>query len=163
MFGRSDDDNSVLGWSSDRDVDDVDIFKGPGALQRAERSTFGGGDLNKFSRMAGTFGGMLSKAGGFKPYDEKEEAFKELLRRPFGGDPISGKTSRLAGGITMTTPPAFSPIITPGGVGQQGRSTGQRIAGAAGGALSGAATGAAFGPVGAVVGGGIGLLGGLFG
>ena len=78
MFGRSDDDNSVLGWSSDRDVDDVDIFKGPGALQRAERSTFGGGDLNKFSRMAGTFGGMLSKAGGFKPYDEKEEAFKAL-------------------------------------------------------------------------------------
>jgi len=161
MFGRSDDDDSVIGWSSDRDVDDVDIFKGPGALERAERSTFGGGDLNKFSRMAGTFGGMLSKAGGFKPYDEKTEAFKNLLRTPFGGDPISGKTTRLAGGLTMTTPPAFSPIITPGVAGPQGRSTGQRIAGAAGGALQGAATGSAFGPVGAVVGGGIGLLGGL--
>lgn len=115
-------------------------------------------DENKFTRFAGE---VLK--GGFQPYDENKEYMKSLLNTPFGGDPISGKTTRLAGGLTMTTPPAFSPIITPGGGGYQGKSTGQQIAGAAGGALSGFQAGAATGiphlaGIGAIVGG----IGGLF-
>ena len=116
-------------------------------------------DENKFTR----FAGELAK-GGFQPYDENEEYMKSLLNRPFGGGAIPGSTQRLAGGLTMTTPAAFEPIITPGGGGYQGRSTGQRIAGAAGGALSGFQAGAATGiphlaGIGAIVGG----IGGLFG
>ena len=135
---------------------------------------FKGRDSNKFSRMAGAFGDMLQKAGGFKPYDEDKEYMKSLLNRPFGGGSIPGSTQRLASGLTMSMPPAFAPIITPaGGVGgYQGRSTGQRIAGAAMGALSGAGAGAALGAkigtaaapgIGTAIGAGIGLLGGLFG
>ena len=57
----------------------------------------------------------------------------------------------------MLYPDSFDPIVFPGGpAAPQGKSTGQRIAGAGMGALSGFARG---GPVGAVVGG----LGGLFG
>ena len=63
----------------------------------------------------------------------------------------------------MYTPDRMGPLVIGGGAAPQERSTGQRIAGAAGGALSGAATGSAFGPVGSVVGGAIGGLGGLFG
>lgn len=116
-------------------------------------------DENKFTR----FAGELAK-GGFQPYDENKEYMKSLLNRPFGGGAIPGSTQRLAGGLTMTTPAAFEPIITPGGGGYQGRSTGQRIAGAAGGALSGFQAGAATGiphlaGIGAIVGG----IGGLFG
>ena len=115
-------------------------------------------DKDKFTR----FAGELAK-GGFQPYDENKEYMKSLLNRPFGGGAIPGSTQRLAGGLTMTTPAAFEPIITPGGGGYQGRSTGQRIAGAAGGALSGFQAGAATGiphlaGIGAVVGG----IGGLF-
>ena len=116
-------------------------------------------DKDKFTR----FAGELAK-GGFQPYDENKEYMKSLLNRPFGGGAIPGSTQRLAGGLTMTTPAAFEPIITPGGGGYQGRSTGQRIAGAAGGALSGFQAGAATGiphlaGIGAIVGG----IGGLFG
>ena len=116
-------------------------------------------DENKFTR----FAGELAK-GGFQPYDENKEYMKSLLNRPFGGGAIPGSTQRLAGGLTMTTPAAFEPIITPGGGGYQGRSTGQRFAGAAGGALSGFQAGAATGiphlaGIGAIVGG----IGGLFG
>lgn len=124
-----------------------------------------GKDDNKFSRMAGAFGGLLQKAGGFQPYDEKSEYMKSLLSRPFGGRAIPGSTQRLAGGLTMTRPAAFEPIITPGGGGgYQGRSTGQQIAGAASGAFQGFQAGAATGiphlaGIGAVVGG----IGGLFG
>ena len=165
MFGRSDDDTSVIGWSSDRDVNDVDIFKGPGALGRAERSTFGTGG-SKLRMMSDIFN--QGRKSGFQPYDEKDEYFKELLKRPFGGRGIPGSTQRLAGGLTMSMPRAFEPIITPGGGGgYQGKSTGQRIAGAAGGALSGAASGAAMGSVaglpGAAVGAVLGGIGGFFG
>ena len=118
-------------------------FKGGSEM----RDAFKGGGDNKFSRMAGAFGGLLQKAGGFQPYDADKEAMRDLLKRPFGGGAIPGSTQRLAGGLTMSMPPAFEPIITPGGGGgYQGRSTGQRIAGAAGGALSGAATGSASDP-----------------
>ena len=129
-----------------------------GGSQMADAFKSGGND--KF-RLAGTLGSLLQGGGGFQPYDADKEAMRDLMRRPFGGGSIPGSTQRLAGGLTMTLPRAFEPIITPGGGGYQGPPTGQRIAGAAGGALSGAATGAAFGPVGALVGGGIGLLGGL--
>ena len=123
----------------------------------------GGGD-DKFSRMAGTLGGLLKGQGGFQPYDEKSEYMKSLLSRPFGGRGIPGSTQRLAGGLTMSTPRAFEPIITPGVAGPQGKSTGQRIAGAAGGALQGAAMGSAIMPgVGTALGAIAGGLGGLFG
>ena len=125
---------------------------------------FKSGGNDKFSRMAGSFGGLLQKAAGFQPYDEDKEAMKELMRRPFGGGSIPGSTQRLAGGLTMTLPRAFEPIITPGGGGSQGPSTGQRIAGAAGGALQGAAMGSAIMPgVGTALGAIAGGLGGLFG
>ena len=125
----------------------------------------GGKDDNKFSRMAGTLGGLLKgEGGGFQPYDEKSEYMKSLLSRPFGGRGIPGSTQRLAGGLTMSLPRAFEPIITPGVPGPQGRSTGQRIAGAAGGALQGAAMGSAIMPgVGTALGAIAGGLGGLFG
>jgi hypothetical protein len=162
MFGRSDDDTSVIGWSSDRDVNDVDIFKGPGALGRAERSTFGTGG-SKLRMMSDIFD-QGRKKGGFQPYDEKDEYFKELLKRPFGGRGIPGSTQRLAGGLTMSMPRAFEPIITPGGGGgYQGKSTGQRFAGAASGALSGAAAGSAVPGIGTALGAVLGGIGGFLG
>ena len=127
-------------------------------------------DENKFTRFAGD---LAKEFGGFQPYDAKSEYLKGLLKRPFGGGAIPGSSTRLGGGLSLTRPPAFAPIITPaGGVGgPQGRSTGQRIAGAAMGALSGAGAGAALGakvgsiggPLGTAIGAGVGLLGGLFG
>ena len=127
-------------------------------------------DENKFTRFAGD---LAKEFGGFQPYDAKSEYLKDLLKRPFGGGAIPGSSTRLGGGLSLTRPPAFAPIITPaGGVGgPQGRSTGQRIAGAAMGALSGAGAGAALGakvgsiggPLGTAIGAGVGLLGGLFG
>ena len=129
-------------------------------------------DENKFTRFAGDLAKEFG--GGFQPYDAKSEYLKGLLKRPFGGGAIPGSSTRLGGGLSLTRPPAFAPIITPaGGVGgPQGRSTGQRIAGAAMGALSGAGAGAALGAkigtaaapgIGTAIGAGIGLLGGLFG
>ena len=91
--------------------------------------------------MAGAFGGLPQKAGGFQPYDADKEAMRDLLKNSglleYGGA-IPGSTQRLAGGLTMSMPPAFEPIMTPGGGGgYQGRSTGQRIAGALRVVLSG--------------------------
>tara|TARA_A100001515_G_C4478117_1_gene179129 strand:- start:43 stop:531 length:489 start_codon:yes stop_codon:yes gene_type:complete len=159
MFGRSDDDDSVTYFDTDMDVNDSKVYKGQGALDRAVKDNFGG--VNKW-RMASDIFNQARK-GGFQPYDEKGEYFKELLRTPFGGRGIPGSTQRLAGGLTMSMPRAFEPIITPGGGGgYQGKSTGQRIAGVAGGALSGAAAGSAIPGIGTAIGAGIGALGGLF-
>jgi hypothetical protein len=120
----------------------------------------------KYADMAKLFGDSFG-GGGFKNYDPSAEAFEALARKPFGGRSIPGSTTRLAGGLTMSTPRAFEPIVTPGvGGGYQGKSTGQRFAGAAMGGLQGAATGAAIGaaggPIGAGAGALIGALGGFF-
>ncbi|REJ63309.1 MAG: hypothetical protein DWQ21_03485 [Bacteroidetes bacterium] len=159
MFGRSDDDDSVTYFDTDMDVNDSKIYKGQGALDRAIKDNFGG---NKW-RMASEIFNQGRKSG-FQPYDEKDEYFKELLKRPFGGGAIPGSTQRLAGGLTMSMPRAFEPIITPGGGGgYQGKSTGQRLAGAAGGALSGAAAGSAVPGIGTALGAVLGGIGGFIG
>jgi hypothetical protein len=119
----------------------------------------------KYADMAKLFGDSFG--GGFKNYDPQAAAFEALAKKPFGGRSIPGSTTRLAGGLTMSTPRAFEPIVTPGaGGGYQGKSTGQRLAGAAMGGLQGAATGASIGaaggPIGAGAGALIGALGGFF-
>ncbi len=169
MFGRRDDDDSVTTWNSDMDVNDSRSFNGPGALNRAINSEFGSKT------------GFLESAGGlvkevFKNAEkrrERESVMDALFNKkgnPFGGAGLAGRTTSLAdGSLTQISPDAFEPIVFPGGGGMVsgGKSTGQRLAGAATGALSGAATGAslgsAAGPFGTAIGAGIGLLGGLFG
>ena len=151
------------------DVNDSRSFNGPGALNRAINSEFGSKT------------GFLESAGGlvkevFKNAEkrrERESVMDALFNKkgnPFGGAGLAGRTTSLAdGSLTQISPDAFEPIVFPGGGGMVsgGKSTGQRLAGAATGALSGAATGAslgsAAGPFGTAIGAGIGLLGGLFG
>lgn len=121
-------------------------------------------------------GGFLEQIGGLakqqldrsekrRERDEMIAAYSRLAQQPFGGAGLAGRQFTLGdGSLTQINPDTFEPIVIPGGgAGVAGRSSGQRIAGAATGALSGAATGSAFGPVGTAVGAGIGLLGGLFG
>ena len=106
--------------------------------------------------------------------DAAAEYYRELARRPFSASSRSGRSETLGdGSLTALYPDTFEPIVMPGGGGAVvgGKSTGQRIAGAATGALSGAASGAALGAklgsavpgIGTAIGAGIGLLGGLFG
>ena len=134
-------------------------FRDPSASSRYQS----GPDWQKYSNFANQVLGPFS--GQRKAGDAMSEYYKELARRPFGGGKSSGRSETLAdGSLTALYPDSFEPIIFPGGGGAVGgRSTGQRLAGAATGALSGAASGSAFGPVGTAVGAGIGLLGGLFG
>ena len=90
-------------------------------------------------------------------------------QQPFGGAGLAGRSIQLGdGSLTQINPDTFEPIVIPGGGAgvAGGRSTGQRIAGAATGALSGAATGAGSKILpgwGTAIGAGIGGLGGLFG
>lgn len=125
--------------------------------------------------------GGLEQVGGaareflknFEKKRERESVMDALFNKkgsPFGGAGLSGRTTSLAdGSLTQISPDSFAPIVFPGGGGMVsgGKSTGQRLAGAATGALSGAATGAGMGSVlglpGAAVGAVIGGLGGLFG
>ena len=115
------------------------------------------------------FGGLakqqLERSEKRRERDEMIAAYSRLAAQPFGGAGLAGRQFTLGdGSLTQINPDTFEPIVIPGGgAGVAGRSSGQRIAGAATGALSGAATGSAFGPVGTAVGAGIGLLGGLFG
>ena len=164
MFGRDDDDDSVRTWSSDRDVNDSNVFRGPGALNRAINSEFRPKT------------GFLEAAGGLTKQvfenAEKRRTRENLMRalkrpaQPFGGAGLAGRSFSLGdGSLTQINPDTFEPIVIPGGgAGVAGRSTGQRIAGAAGGAFQGFRAGAETGlphmaGIGAIVGG----LGGLFG
>ena len=115
------------------------------------------------------FGGLakqqLERSEKRRERDEMIAAYSRMAAQPFGGAGLAGRQFTLGdGSLTQINPDTFEPIVIPGGgAGVAGRSSGQRIAGAATGALQGAATGSAFGPVGTAVGAGIGLLGGLFG
>lgn len=106
-------------------------------------------------------GGMGSYGQGSYTPKEKDpkDPYEALAKRPLTVGTKSGRSVTVGdGSLQMLYPDSFDPIVFPGGSGSvpQGKSTGQRIAGAGMGALSGFAAG---GPVGAVVGG----LGGLFG
>ena len=120
------------------------------------------GGLEQAGNLAKQF---LQKSEKRRERDEMIAAYSRLAAQPFGGAGLAGRQFTLGdGSLTQINPDTFEPIVIPGGgAGVAGRSSGQRIAGAATGALSGAATGSAFGPVGTAVGAGIGLLGGLFG
>ena len=129
-FGRDDDDDSVRYYDTDGNTA---TYRGPNALGRATRDNFG-------SR-----GGFLEQAGGLanqvlrnaQKRDERDAFIRALRGRaqPFGGRGMSGNTMSLAdGSLTQVNPPSFEPIVIPGGGGAVGgRSTGQRIAGAASG------------------------------
>ena len=139
-------------------------FRDPSASSRYQS----GPDWQKYSNFANQVLGPFS--GQRKAGDGMSEYYKELARRPFGGGKSSGRSETLAdGSLTALYPDSFEPIVFPGGGGGAvgGKSTTQRLAGAATGALSGAAAGAGAGSVlglpGAAVGAVIGGLGGLFG
>jgi|TARA_R100001510_G_C7525856_1_gene119398 hypothetical protein len=169
-FGRDDDDDSVRYYDTDGNEA---TYKGPGSLDRAIKGNFG-----SKTGFLETAGGLVKEV--FKNAEKRRDR-DNLLRalqrpaQPFGGAGLAGRSFQLGdGSLTQINPDTFAPIVIPGGgagmVG--GRSTGQRIAGAATGALSGAASGAAIGAklgtaaapgIGTAIGAGIGLLGGLFG
>jgi len=164
MFGRRDDDNSVRTWNSDMDVNDSNVYRGPGALDRAVKNEFG-----PKTGFLETAGGLVQEV--FKNAEKRRDR-DNLLRalqrpaQPFGGAGLAGRSFQLGdGSLTQINPDTFEPIVIPGGgAGVAGRSGGQRIAGAATGALSGAAAGSKILPGwGTAIGAGIGALGGLFG
>ena len=139
----------------------------------SSNSFFNPTNLRNFSNAANQLLGPFT--GQRKAGDGLSEYYRELARRPFSASSRSGRSETLGdGSLTALYPDTFEPIVMPGGGGAVvgGKSTGQRIAGAATGALSGAASGAALGAkfgtaaapgIGTAIGAGIGLLGGLFG
>ncbi|REJ61475.1 MAG: hypothetical protein DWQ21_09845 [Bacteroidetes bacterium] len=125
------------------------------------------GGLEQFGNLAKQ---QLEKSEKRRERDEMIAAYSRMAAQPFGGAGLAGRQFTLGdGSLTQINPDTFEPIVIPaGGAGVAGgRSTGQRLAGAATGALGGAAAGAKFGSVlglpGAAVGAVIGGLGGLFG
>ena len=125
------------------------------------------GGLEQAGNLAKEF---LQKSEKRRERDEMIAAYSRMRAQPFGGAGLAGRQFTLGdGSLTQINPDTFEPIVIPaGGAGVAGgRSTGQRLAGAATGALGGAATGAqigaAGGPIGAGVGALIGALGGFFG
>jgi len=135
---------------------------------KSDNDFFSPGNLEKYSKFADKVLGPFT--GQRKAGDGLSEYYKELARRPFVGGKSTGRSETLAdGSLTALYPDSFEPIIFPGGGGGAvgGKSTTQRLAGAATGALSGAATGASIGaaggPIGAGAGALIGALGGFFG
>ena len=121
------------------------------------------GGLEQAGNLAKEF---LQKSEKRRERDEMIAAYSRMAAQPFGGAGLAGRQFTLGdGSLTQINPDTFEPIVIPGGgAGVAGRSTGQRIAGAATGALSGAAAGSKILPgVGTAIGAGIGLLGGLFG
>jgi len=125
------------------------------------------GGLEQAGNLAKEF---LQKSEKRRERDEMIAAYSRMAAQPFGGAGLAGRQFTLGdGSLTQINPDTFEPIVIPGGGAgvAGGRSTGQRLAGAATGALSGAATGAGMGSVlglpGAAVGAVIGGLGGLFG
>ena len=120
------------------------------------------GGLEQAGNLAKQF---LEKSEKRRQRDEMIAAYSRMAAQPFGGAGLAGRQFTLGdGSLTQINPDTFEPIVIPGGgAGVAGKSSGQRIAGAATGALGGAKVGSAFGPVGTAIGAGIGLLGGLFG
>ena len=125
------------------------------------------GGLEQAGNLAKQF---LEKSEKRRERDEMIAAYSRLAAQPFGGAGLAGRQFTLGdGSLTQINPDTFEPIVIPGGGAgvAGGKSTGQRLAGAATGALGGAATGAkigaAGGPIGAGVGALVGALGGFFG
>ena len=149
-------------------VADLKFRPAGGSSDFYKAATSSSGDTDKKGFLEG-FGGLakqqLERSEKRRERDEMIAAYSRMAAQPFGGAGLAGRQFTLGdGSLTQINPDTFEPIVIPGGgAGVAGRSSGQRIAGAATGALSGAATGSAFGPVGTAVGAGIGLLGGLFG
>jgi hypothetical protein len=112
-----------------------------------EGATYLGNRLQDLGGVGGQLGAAQRRAGE--------------INQGYGN--FGGRSEQVGDGMYMYTPDRMGPMVIGGGAAPQERSTGQRIAGAAGGALSGAAAGSTFGPVGTAVGGAIGGLGGLFG
>ena len=119
---------------------------------------------SKASRDSATNFAKMFAAGmgsyGQGSYTPKEkDSYEALAKRPLTVGSNKGRSVTVGdGSLQMLYPDSFDPIVFPGGSGSvpQGKSTGQRLAGAGMGALQGFSAG---GPIGAVVGG----LGGLFG
>ena len=154
-FGRDDDDDSVRYYDTDGNEA---TYKGPGSLDRAIKGNFG-----PKTGFLETAGGLVKEV--FKNAEKRRDR-DNLLRalqrpaQPFGGAGLAGRSFQLGdGSLTQINPDTFEPIVIPGGgAGVAGRSTGQRIAGAASGALSGFQAGAQTGiphlaGIGAIVGG----------
>ena len=77
---------------------------------------------------------------------------------------FGGRSEQVGEGMYMYTPDRMGPLVIGGGAAPEERSTGQRIAGAAGGALTGAAAGSKLMPgVGTAIGGALGGISGFFG
>jgi hypothetical protein len=104
-------------------------------------------------------GGSSYRQGAYTPRSSASDYYEALSRRPLTVGSGSGRSTTVGdGSLSILYPDTFDPIVFPGGSGSvpQGKSTGQRLAGAALGAGAGFVSG---GPVGAVIGG----LGSLFG
>lgn len=114
----------------------------------------GSGDWTKGAQFLGSF---LSKMGDKDKYRTQAEFSGP---RPLGY-PSFGQAGQVLENLGVVFPQQAAPIFIPGV--QEGKGTGQRIAGGLGGALSGAATGAAFGPIGAIGGALIGGFSGAMG
>ncbi len=123
-------------------------FFNPSKASRDSATNF----LKMFTGGMGSYG-----QGSYTP--KEKDPYEELAKRPLTVGSNKGRSVTVGdGSLQMLYPDSFDPIVFPGGSGSvpQGKSTGQRIAGAGMGALQGFS---AFGPIGAVAGG----LGGLFG
>ena len=172
--------NAPSGFFSDEQIKAITPKFRPagGSSDFYKAATSSSGDTDKKGFLEG-FGGLakqqLERSEKRRERDEMIAAYSRMAAQPFGGAGVAGRQFSLGdGSLTQINPDTFEPIVIPaGGAGVAGgRSTGQRIAGAATGALGGAATGAAIGAkigtaaapgIGTAIGAGIGLLGGLFG
>ena len=139
MFGRSDDDDSVLGWSSDRDVNDTDRFSGPGALDRAEKATFG--PQSNFFSSSATKAGVNFLDNYLKNLDKQRRTDprtgEEKEKSPLA---MAASSSQLASGLTEQRDP-FYMMKTGGKFIPGSKGIGERLAGAAVGFAKGAMTG----------------------
>lgn len=111
---------------------------------------------------AGYFGNRLMDLGGVGGRKGAAQRKAGEIMQGYGN--FGGRSEQVGDGMYMYTPDRMGPLIIGGGAASEERSTGQRIAGAAGGALSGAAAGSTIMPgVGTAIGGALGGISGFFG
>jgi hypothetical protein len=132
-------------WGNRFDVDTVKS-KGSGKTNWAGIGRFAGDALSSFGKSSGNRDPYGFSYGRFTPGE-------------FGG----GGGGKVLDNLGVIYPQQVGPTFIPGTFGEEGKSTGSRIAGGLGGALRGAATGAAFGPIGIAAGALIGGASGAFG
>ena len=128
----------------------------PGAWNKEESKTFGGSSGADWKKGAQFLGGYLSKLGG-SDQDKYRSQAEQFGARPLGY-PMGGSGGQILDNLGVVFPRQHAPLYIPNVVDGGGKSTGQRIAGAAGGALQGFMSGAATGMphmagLGAIVGG----------